>query len=66
MVAQVTWHGTPIEKLALLAALEHNCESTPPEHAGPCRVHAMLLNQKILDGLLFARWLAQHPKEIAP
>ncbi len=63
MAHLAVWHGSEAEILRLLEAVEHNCECA----RGPrgevrrpcCAAHQMLaLDQRALDGLLFARWLA--------
>ena len=56
------WHGTEAQTVALLRAIEHNCEcthGTNGERLKPCASHTMLLrDQRALDGLLFVRGLA--------
>lgn len=58
------WHGTLSESNALLEALEHNCncETNPQDgtRMSTCGAHQMLLSdQRALDGLVFARRMAE-------
>jgi uncharacterized protein YggL (DUF469 family) len=46
------FHGTEQEKTELLIALEHNCQCHQEQR---CAAHAMLLDQRTLDRLVFAR-----------
>jgi len=56
-----TFHGSATDRELLQTALSHNCtcEIDPETHAttGQCAAHHMVLEQRILDGLLFERWL---------
>jgi hypothetical protein len=54
---QTFFQGTDKERMALLVAIQHNCvchcdDDGPTQ---PCPPHAMLLDQRVLDGLVFAR-----------
>jgi hypothetical protein len=59
----VVWHGTLIEQLDLMAAVQHNCECryyTMLEAFTACASHVMLASdQRALNGLLWNRRLAQ-------
>jgi hypothetical protein len=60
--AVAIWHGAEDEALELLAVLDDNCPNKPCN--GQCPVHQGLLDQRWVDGLLFARYLrAQLLKE---
>jgi hypothetical protein len=56
------WHGTEEQTLALLQAVEHNCNCRRrrgKEGRSFCDAHLMLMsNQRALDGLLFVKGLA--------
>ena len=57
------WHGGEADILRLLQAVEHNCECSRARYrddrGSSCAAHQMLaFDQRALDGLLFARWLA--------
>ena len=62
MSTQIIWHGTQQESFALIGAVAHNCTC----QVGPdgvrtftCNPHRMLTeDQRALDGLLFARRMA--------
>lgn len=62
MSRQTVWHGTPDESMALLEAIARYCRC----EVGPmgvqltvCGPHRMLTeDQRALDGLLFARHMA--------
>ncbi|MBV9322156.1 MAG: hypothetical protein JO352_00030 [Chloroflexi bacterium] len=60
---QLIWNGTPEERLELLAAVQHNCTCTIDVHGARvsvCEAHTMLVqHQRVLNGLLFARRIAQ-------
>lgn len=62
MVSQVLWHGTQQESFDLLNAIAHNCTCTFGAlgvRQSICEPHRMLLeDQRALDGLLFARHMA--------
>lgn len=47
------WNGDADGMLALMAAIEHNCNGGPP---GLCGAHKAILDQRFLDGVLWARW----------
>jgi hypothetical protein len=59
----VVWHGTLIEQLDLIAAVQHNCEcryDTMGQSRTACVSHVMLASdQRALNGLLWNRCLAQ-------
>ena len=58
----ITWGGTEAETSALLEALARNCACTIDQHGvrtATCSSHALLLDQRSLDHLLFGRRLAQ-------
>jgi hypothetical protein len=74
MSSQTVWHGTPDESMALVNAIARNCGcefgmmGVRPATCGP---HRMLADdQRALDGLLFARrmadrlWCEEHSLEI--
>lgn len=52
------WHGTLPEASELATAIEHNC---PARGSGAgckgCGAHELMLGQRTLDGLLWARYL---------
>ena len=56
------WHGTLMEQLELLAAVQHNCEcryDAMHQRVARCAGHSMLaLDQRALNGLLWNRRLA--------
>ena len=62
MASKVLWHGTHSEALELLQALGHNCSCVVTAEGvrlSICPPHAMLLtDQRAIDGLLFARRIA--------
>jgi hypothetical protein len=59
---QPAWHGTPQEANDLADSLAHNC-ACEFGHMGArlatCAAHAMIEDQRTLDGLLFARYMAE-------
>ena len=58
MRRRTVWHGTQDEAGELLQALSHHCTcnvSTAGVRAATCAPHQVLSDQRILDGLLFAR-----------
>jgi hypothetical protein len=58
---KVTWRGTPAESTALVDAVDHNCtcEFWINVRLTCCSAHRMLVeDQRALDGLLFARRIA--------
>jgi hypothetical protein len=52
------WHGSERALIELTRSITHHC-TCPPRPAGPaiCGAHRLLLDQRALDGLLFARRL---------
>jgi len=52
----VVWHGTLAESYRLTTAVANNC---PTQGAGchGCAAHAAMLDQRFIDGVLWARWL---------
>ena len=57
----VVWHGDPAEQAALLQAVTRNCTCPNQDGliSGSCPAHQALLEQRFVDGLLFARYLCQ-------
>lgn len=57
----VFWHGDAAEQVALLQAVAHNCTCSSDDGIvnGSCPAHRALLDQRWLDGLLFARYLSE-------
>jgi hypothetical protein len=55
------WRGDTIQLQALLTAIEHHCACK--ELRGCCPAHAMLLEQRQIDHLLFLQWLFAHEAE---
>jgi len=53
----VIWHGDTREMLALMAAIEHNCECKGM--SGSCSAHQALLSQRFIDGVIFGRWMRE-------
>jgi hypothetical protein len=54
------FHGSPAQCRELSAAVEHNCtcdEANDGVRSGSCPAHRALLDQRWLDGLLFASYL---------
>lgn len=63
MSSTINWHGTSAEAACLIKAVVAHCTCTV-DHQGRrmsvCDAHLMLLaDQRALDGLLFARRIAQ-------
>ena len=61
MSTKVAWNGTQLEAVALLGAVAHNCAcavAPSTNRVSPCAAHQMLNEQRVLDGLLFARHMA--------
>jgi hypothetical protein len=62
-VTSVTWNGTMIDQLELVAAIERHCEcifGTTGKRLVACPAHTMLMrDQRALDGLLWSRRLAK-------
>jgi len=62
MSQRVLWHGTQTEVVVLIHSIKQHCTcefETSGKRIGDCSAHQMLLNQRALDGLLFARRMAQ-------
>lgn len=63
MTAPLAWHGTHREKLDLLAAITRHrtCQARfDGVNLAVCPAHRVLVeDQRVLDGLLFARRLAR-------
>ena len=61
------WHGTPIENLELLRAVNSNCGcqfGLMGTRLTACTSHQMLVeDQRALDGLLFARRIASQLRD---
>ena len=53
----VVWHGDTSEMIALMTAIEHNCECKGM--SGSCPAHQALLSQRFIDGLIFVRWMRE-------
>jgi hypothetical protein len=56
------WHGTPEEANDLADSVAHNCACDMDEsgiRAGTCVAHQMLEDQRTLDRLVFARFMAR-------
>lgn len=66
-MASVVWHGSQAESLALVNAVQANCEckfGALGVRLTTCAPHTMLTtDQRALDGLLFARYLADQLAE---
>jgi hypothetical protein len=63
MARLAVWRGGEADILRLLEAVQHNCACSGQRYDGErrscCAAHQMLaFDQRALDGLLFARWLA--------
>jgi len=59
-VRATVWHGDATSILELVGAVEHNCtclRSPAGVVNGSCPAHQALLDQRVMDGLLFARFL---------
>ena len=57
-----TWHGTEAEAQSLALAVEANCscgEQQTGQPDGNCAAHQVFGQQRVLDGLLFARRIAR-------
>jgi hypothetical protein len=55
MAMQATWNGTENELSVLLHVIAQNCTCRlPTQPAGGCAAHRMLLDQRVVDGLVFA------------
>ena len=57
----VVWHGDSTQQAALLQAVTRNCTCPSDDGLihGSCPAHQALLDQRFIDGLLFARYLAE-------
>ena len=53
MVVAAVFRGDPAQVRALLYAVERNCTC----QSGNCSAHQAILDQRFLDGLLFAAYL---------
>lgn len=53
----VCWHGDTAEMVALLEAIERNCECRGM--SGSCPAHQALLSQRFIDGVIFVRWMRE-------
>jgi len=60
-VGVTIWHGSTQDAVDLDAAIRHNCAC----QSGPgCGAHSAMLDQRFIDGILFARFMrAQLLKE---
>jgi hypothetical protein len=62
LTTEAVWHGTQSEWLDLLRAIAHNCECQVDDmgvQLEACASHRLLISdQRALDGLLFARRIA--------
>jgi hypothetical protein len=60
VVVSAVFHGDPAQLIALLNAIERNCSCADPEVGkGKCPAHRALLDQRFLDGLMFAHQMAE-------
>jgi hypothetical protein len=60
MPTVTSWKGTETQMLQLVYVLMRHCGCQPvPLAAGSCPAHRMLTDQRVLDGLLFGRYMAQ-------
>lgn len=62
MKAQPVWHGTPQEANDLANSLANNCACEFGQlgtRVATCAAHAMIEDQRTLDGLVFARYMAE-------
>jgi hypothetical protein len=55
-VAVTVWHGSREDAAALETAIRHNCAC---QSGSPCGAHAAMLDQRYLDGVLFARFMRE-------
>jgi hypothetical protein len=53
---QAIWHGTVVESCQLTTAINNNCPHKGLGCRG-CDAHAAMLDQRFIDGVLWARWL---------
>ncbi len=59
---EAVWHGTPEQRVELAKAVAHNCACEcggPGSHVLKCAAHAILENQRMLDGLVFSRHMVE-------
>ena len=60
---QPVWHGTREEAVQLTTAIAANCccefDPTTGERVTTCAAHSMIEDQRLLDGLVFARFMAK-------
>jgi len=60
---QPIWHGTREEAVELNNAIAGNCccefETSTGQRISTCSAHAMIEDQRLLDGLAFARYMAK-------
>ena len=59
-MSSVMWNGTLSERLDLMAAVQHNCGCTfdgTTASLSACSSHAILREQRALDGMLWIRHL---------
>jgi hypothetical protein len=60
--AQPIWHGTRQEANDLVNSLANNCACEYGQFGArlsTCAAHAMMEDQRTLDGLLFARYMVE-------
>jgi hypothetical protein len=60
-VAAVVWHGNQQDALDLMNALARNCACETDAHGvrlSICAAHQMTEDQRVLDRLLFARYIS--------
>jgi hypothetical protein len=61
---RIIWNGTLVEARELEAILGRNCVCSSDHTSGCCAPHTMLRSdQRALDGLLFARYIARRLEE---
>ena len=55
------FHGDAIETRDLMRAIDHNCscETNDGLVSGDCPAHRAMLDQRWLNGLLFARYMTE-------
>jgi hypothetical protein len=67
ITTDAAWRGTHEERLDILYAIAHNCECEVDDMGAQleaCASHRMLISgQRALDGLLFARRIAERLKQ---
>lgn len=59
MVAAAIFRGDLEQLQDLMRAIERNCTCDPTVPNGACPAHRAVLEQRFLDGLLFASWLRE-------